>query len=458
MKIIICGAGRVGSSIAQYLSRQNNDVVLIDEVPLRLLSIGDVADVKTVLGDGSLPESLVEAEADSADMLIAVTSSDQVNIVCCQMAHSLFKIPMKIARIRSDSYNDPRWAKIFGHDHIPIDIVISPTHTIVEAIHNRLDAPGAFDVVPLIGDRVRIIGTRCADDCPIVFKPLRQLTSLFPDLHITILLITHEGEPRIPNADDILYPGDSVYFATETSHMMRSLQAFGHEYRPIKRILIVGGGNMGLILGQKIRQTSHNMHTTIVESDQLRARKVAEALPDTTILQGDIMEPEIIGNLSPESFDTIVSLTDDDEVNALSVLMLKKLGVKRGISVINKGIYISLVSELGLDVIVNPPMITVATILRHVRHGRIQAVYPVQDGFAELFEATALSTSNIIGKPLKDSNIKSGIILGAIVRAGDVIMPRPDTVIEEDDRIVILAEQRLTRRVEQLFSVSLDYF
>ncbi len=458
MRIIICGAGRVGGSIAQYLSRQNNDVVLIDPEAHRLLDLGDVADVKTVLGDGSLPEHLLEAEAASADMLIAVTASDQVNMVCCQMAHSLFKIPMKIARIRLDSYNDPRWAKMYGHDHVPVDIIISPTHTIVDAIHSRLDAHGAFDVVPLISDRVRVVGTRCSADCPIVFKPLRQLTSLFPDLHITILLITHEGTPRIPTADDILYPGDSVYFAAETSHMMRALQAFGHEYCPVKNILIVGGGNMGLFLGQKINATSRELHTTIVENNQLRARAIAEALPSATVLQGDIMEAEILSNLSPEKFDTIVSLTDDDEVNALSVLMFKKLGVKRGISVINKGIYATLVSELGLDVIVNPPLITVATILRHVRHGRIQAVYPVQDGFAELFEATALSTSHIIGTPLRDLHIKDGIIIGAIVRAGEVIMPRPDTIAQEDDRIVILAKQSMTRKVEQLFSVSLDYF
>ncbi len=458
MKIVICGAGRVGCSIAQYLSRQQNDVVLLDVDARQLVNIGDIADVKTILGDGSEPESLSEAEADSADMLIAVTSSDQVNMVCCQMAHSLFNIPMKIARLRTDSYNNPRWAKIFGHDHVPIDIVISPAHTIVDAIHDRLDAPGAFDVVPLVGDRVRVVGTRCAEDCPLVYQPLRQLTTLFPDLKLTILLITHQGMPLIPKADDVLSPHDSVYFAVETGHMMRALQAFGHEYRPSKSVLIVGGGNMGLILGQKIRQTSLASHTTLVERNQLRARKIAEALPEATVIQGDIMETETLESLRPEVFDTVVSLTDDDEVNALSVLMLKKRGVLRGISVISKGIYTSLVSEMGLDVIVNPPLITVATILRHVRHGRIQAVYPIHEGFAELFEATALSTSNIIGTPLKDFKIKSGIIIGAIVRGGEVIIPRPDTVVEEDDRIVILAEQRLTRRVEQLFSVSLDYF
>jgi trk system potassium uptake protein TrkA len=390
-------------------------------------------------------------------MIIAVTLYDEVNIVACEVAHSLFNVPTKIARIRQHSFLEPVWADLFSREHLPIDVIISPEIEVAQAISRRLAVPGAFDMIPLAEDKVRVIGVRCTADCPIVNTPLRQLTELFPDLHIVIVGIVHEENAFIPKSTDQMFPGDEVYFVADTEHVPRALAAFGYQEQEAHRMVIIGGGNIGLNLAKLIEATP-DMTARIVERDQARARKIASMLPDTMVTWGDGLDAEILEEINIRSADTVVAVTDDDETNILGSLLAKRYGVERTIALANKTTYSSLVTTLGIDVLVNPRAITVSTILQHIRRGRIRAVHSLRDGFGEIIEAEALETAPLVGSQIREGKLPSGVIIGAIVREGEVIIPRGDTDVRARDRIVLLATSGSVKKVEKLFAVRLEFF
>lgn len=458
MKVVICGAGQVGSNIARYLAGENNNVTVIDRSPELIQKLSDTLDVQAIVGHASLPPVLEQAGAGDADMLIAVTLSDEVNMVACQVAHSLFSVPTKIARVRNQAYLAPIWADLFSRENMPIDHIISPEIEVARAISRRLRVPGGFDMIPLADDLVRLIGVHVGENTPIIRTPLRQLTGLFPDLQIEILAIVRNERSFIPDSDDQMLPGDEVYFLAETGHVSRAMAAFGHEEPEARRIVIVGGGNIGLCLAEDIEANFPSVSVRMIESNRERASTIVRTLRSTTVLHGNGLDAEILEEANISMAETVVAVTNDDEVNILCSLLAKRYGCQRAVTLINSNTYNVLVGSLGIDAVVNPRAITASTILQHVRRGRIKSVNALRDGFAEVIEAEALETSPPVNQPIRDIRLPSDVIIGALVRRGSVIIARPNTRVEPHDRVILLAGAQSVRKVERLFSVRLEFF
>ena len=458
MNVLICGAGQVGFNIARHLAGEGNAVTVIDQRPELIRRISDTLDVKGVVGFASYPDLLERAGARDADMIIAVTFADEVNMVACQVCHSLFNVPTKIARIRHQSYLEPMWRDLFSRDNMPIDVIISPEVEVARAVLRRLQVPGAIDMVPFADDRVRVVGVHCSADCPVVHTPLRQLTELFPDLGMLVVGIIRGDRMIVPNGDDHMVPGDDVYFAVDADHMQRALAAFGHEEEEARRVIVVGGGNIGLFLATEIEAQHADVNLKVIELDPARAEVVADRLTRGVVLQGSALDREILEEANVAATETIIAVSNDDEVNVLSSLLAKRYGAKRAVTLINNLSYGPLVSTLGIDVVVSPRDVTVSTILQHVRRGRIRAVHSIREGLAEVIEAEALETSPLTGTPLREAKLPAGIIVGAIVRDDAVIVPRGDTVIRPDDKVIILATAGQAKKVEKMFSVRLEFF
>ena len=458
MKVIVCGAGQVGFNIARHLAGESNDVTVIDQSADLIRRVSDQLNVQAIVGHASRPDILEQAGAGSADMIVAVTFADEVNMVACQVAHSLFNVPTKIARVRAQGYLQPIWRDLFSRDNLPIDVIISPEIEIARAVTRRLQVPGAIDMIPFADDQIRVIAVRIDEDCPIVDTALRQLTELFPDLHIRIMGIVRDGKVTVPGGDAIMEHGDEVYFAVETAHVTRAMAAFGHEEKEARRIVIVGGGNVGLFLAQALEEDYPNVSPKMIEINKERAQAVAEQLDRTVVLHGDALDKEIIEEANVQSADTVVAVANDDEVNILSSLLAKRAGCQRAITLINSATYVPLTPSLGIDVVVSPRNITVSTILQHVRRGRIHSVHTIRDGFGEIIEAEAMETSSLVGMPLKEAELPDNVLVGAVVRDGEVIVPRSDTIVQVHDRVVLFAAAEAVREVEKMFSVRLEYF
>jgi len=458
MKFIICGAGQVGTSIARHLAAEDNDVVVVDNSPELIAKIQDSLDVRGIIGFASHPEILERAGAADADMLIAVTREDEVNMVACQVAHSLFNVPTKIARVRHESYLQPAWADLFSGNHLPIDVIISPEIEIAKAIARRLAAPGSFEMIPLVDGKVRVTGVRCTAECPVINTPLRQLTGLFPDLNIVVIAILREGKLLVPDGDSQMRAGDDVYFAVDSDRVPRAMSAFGHEEPEARRIVIVGGGNVGIFLAHSIEESYPAANLKLIEANKVAAERAVQALSRTTVLVGNALDPEILTEANVANAETIVVVTNEDEVNVLVGLLAKRQGCGRAVALVNNPVFGPLIANLGIDVVVSPRAITVSTILQHVRRGRIRAVHSLGEGIGEVIEGDALETSPLVGAPLKDINLPAGVVVGALVRGDEVILPRGDTVIKTGDRIVIFVTTEAVKKVEKMFSVRLEYF
>ena len=458
MKVIVCGAGQVGFSIAQQLASEQNEVTVIDWSSEQIHRAADVLDVKAIIGYASHPDILEQAGAADAEMIIAVTLSDEVNMVACQIAHSLFNVPTKIARIRTRSYLEPMWADLFSRDHLPIDVIISPEYEVAQAIARRLEVPGAFEVVPFADDKVRVVGVDITENCPIIDTPLRQLTELFPVLDIVVVGISRDGIMTTPSGDDQMLVGDEVYFVCPRDHVKRSLAVFGYEEKEARRLVIVGGGNVGLFLAKDLESNHRKVNVKLIEIDQNRAALVADQLERTVVLNGDALDQDILREANVHEAEAIIAVANDDEVNILSALLARRSGCRRAITLINNSTYSTLVKSLGIDIAINPKATTVSTILQHVRRGRIRGLYALADGKAEVIEAEALETSGMTNVPLRELNLPGGIIIGAIVRGDEVVVPRGDTVVKVDDRVVLFALANMVKKVEDLFTVRLEFF
>jgi trk system potassium uptake protein len=458
MKVIVCGAGQVGFNIARYLAAEGNDVTVIDVEPALVERISETLDVQGIVGFASHPDVMERAGARDADLVIAVTHSDEINMVACQVAHSLFDVPTKIARVRQQTYLQPIWSELFTRSHMPIDATISPEIEVARAVMRRLEIPGAFDAIPLSEGLITLIGVRCGPDCPVVNTPLRHLTALFPELHISVVGILRNDRKIVPMADDQMLPGDEVYFVAETKHLARALAAFGHEEPEARRLIIVGGGNIGLYLAQIIEDEHRAADVKLIEIDRKRASYVAQMLSRTVVIHGDALDMEILTEANVKATETIIAVSNDDEVNILSSLLAKRFGCQRSVTLINKTTYAPLIGTLGIDAVVSPRAITVSTILQHVRRGRVRSVHSLSDGFGEVIEAEALETSTLVGPPLREAKLPDGVIVGALVRDGEVIIPHGDTVLRPHDRVVIFAAAEAVKKVEKMFSVRLEFF
>ncbi len=457
MKVIICGAGQVGFGIARQLAEEGNAVTVIDQSPELIQRIDDTLDVKAMVGHGSHPDVLDLAGAQDADMLIAVTFSDEVNMVAAQIAHSLFSVPLKVARVRAQSYLDPIWQDLFSREHLPIDVVISPELEVGKTVLQRLANPGAFETLDFGEGRVKVIGVHLNEDCPVVNTPLRQLTELFPDLNAVVVGISRDSRMFIPKRTDQMLVGDNVYFVAKSDHVRRTLDIFGHEESEARRVIIVGGGNIGLFVAQELEKDS-SVKIKIIESNKARAEFVADRLNRTVVLNGDGLDQDLLREAGVRETETVVTLTNQDETNILASVIAKREGAQRTLCLINNREYGPLRKTLNIDAFIDPRATTVSTILQHVRRGRIKGLHSVERGLAEVIEAEALETSPLVGKPLRQVRLPDGIMIGAIIRGDDVIRPTGDSKIETGDRVVIMAQRDMVRKVEQMFRVSLEYF
>lgn len=458
MRVIICGAGQVGYSIASYLAREENDVTVIDSNARLVSQINDDLDVNGIHGYASNPDVLSAAGANEADMLIAVTHSDEVNMVACQVAHSLFGVPKKIARIREQDYLRPAWSNLFSRAHMPIDVIISPEQVIAEDIFQRLSVPGTTFVVLLAKGKAHMVGVICQADCPVVNTPLRQLEQLFPELSFKIMAILRNNRPIIPGPDDQLYVGDEVYFFVDTRHLTRVLAAFGHEEGEARRIVIAGGGSVGYGLAKLLVKQGRGAHVKIVESNEARAEFLSEHLGNVVVLRGNGLEREVLEEASIENVETLVAVTNNDESNILGSLLAKQYGCKRVITLVNNNSYTPLIGPLGIDAMVSPRSTIVSTIMQHVRRGRIRGLHNLRDGFAEVFEAEVSDTSFMVNKTVEDITLPESVILGGIIRGDEVIVPGPYDMVRAGDTMVILATQDQAKAVEKMFSVQVDLF
>jgi len=458
LKVIICGAGQVGFHIARYLSADGNDVTVVDQSAELLGRISDQLDVQTVTGHAAYPDVLERAGVANADMLIAVTFIDEVNMTACQVAHALFNVPKKIARIRQQQYLAPAWRDLFTRDHIPIDVIISPEMEVARVIAQRLEVPGTFDSIALAGGKVRVLGVRCTAGTPLINTPLRQLTSLFPDLDIMILAILRGEKLIIPGATDQMLEGDEVYFVISQGHVTRALAAFGREEKQTQRLLIVGGGNIGISLARSLSQSGNGYSPRIIELDEKQSRVAAAELPDVSMLCGSGLDREVLEEANIAQTEVMIAVTDHDETNILSCLLGKRLGAQQAVALVNAASYGPLITNLGVDALISPREITVSRILQHVRRGLIRAVHSLRDGIAEIMEADVLATSPLVGQKIGASGLPKGVLIGMIVRRGAMIIPRPDTVVEEKDTIILIAAAGTVKKVEKLLAVRLEYF
>ncbi|MEE2954961.1 MAG: Trk system potassium transporter TrkA [Pseudomonadota bacterium] len=458
MKIIVSGAGQVGFHIARQLSLEENDVVVIDQSPELVRKIGDALDVQAFVGFGSHPDALERAGAADADIIIAVTHADEVNMVACQVASSLFDVPKKIARIRDQSYRDPIWADLFSRDHMPIDVIISPEIEVARSIFQRLQVPGAFESISLVDQKVMMIGVRCNSDCPVINTPLRQLTGLFPDLNIVVVAIVRDGQGLVPSADDQMMSGDDVYFVSDINHISRAMTVFGHEETVAHKIIIAGGGHVGAFLGEIIEKNHSGVSAQIIESNKDRAHQVADKFEETIVINGDVIDPEILDEAGVSESESIIAVTNDDETNILASLLAKRFGTKKAITLVNNTTYTPLITSLGIDVVVSPRAITVSTILQHIRRGKIRAVHSLADGFGEIIEAEIVETSGLTGKRIGEADLPDGVLFGGLLRNSEVIIPRADTMMQVNDRVVLFSVSSSIKAIENLFAVGPDLF
>ncbi len=458
MRVIICGAGQVGYNIASYLSREENDVTIIDKNPRLIAKVNEDLDVSGIVGYASNPDTLNAAGAKDADMIVAVSRSDEVNMVACQIGHSLFGIPKKIARIREQAYLAPAWSNLFSRAHMPIDVIISPELVLANDIYQRLSVPGTTFVISLAEGKAHMLGVICQEDCPVVNTPLGQLTKLFPDLSFRVVAIVRDNKPTIPDDTDHLLVGDEVYFVVDTKHLQRVLAAFGHKEQEASNIVITGGGNIGLALAKMLRKRSRSIKIKMIEQDEDRAQYLSEQLEGIIVLNGDGLNKEILEEASIQNVETYVAVTNDDESNILGSLLAKQYGAQHVITLVNNSAYTPLVGPLGIDSMVLPESTIVATIMQHVRRGRIKGLHNLRDGFAEVIEAEISETSNIVNSAINELDFPSEVIFGAIIRDKEVIMPTPETTIKAGDRIIVLAAREQTQHVEKMFSVQVDLF
>ncbi|GJL92853.1 Trk system potassium transporter TrkA [Hyphococcus sp.] len=457
MRVIVCGAGRVGVGIARRLSREGNEVTVIDQSKDLIRAVTERLDVRGVVGNGAYPETLEEAGAREADMVISVTFSDEVNMVSCQIAHSLFNVPTKIARVRAQGYLDPRYSDLFSRSHLPIDVVISPEREVSEAIIQRMSTPGAFETKSFVDGKVWAVGVKLREDCPIVNTPLRQVAELFPDLKITIVAISRDENMWRAHSGDMLEPGDRIFFIADRNDVTRALEIMGEAGRQARRVIIIGGGNVGLFVAKGLEKMG-TMKIRLIEHDRKRAEAIAEELERTIVLQGDGLDRAILREAGVADAETVVSVTNNDQVNILASVVAKREGSRRAMSLINDLDYGPISEAVGVDRYIDPRATTISTILQHIRRGRIKGVYSLADGAAELIDAIALETSPLVNKPLREANLPEGVMIGAVYRDGVVQMPSGDMVINAGDRVVLMSMRENVKDVEQMFRVSIEYF
>jgi len=455
MNIIICGAGKVGFSISKQLSAQGHSITVVDQSSDDIKKINETQDVKGVVGRATFPSVLENAGAANTDMIIAVTRNDETNMIICQLAHSLFNINKKIARIRSQEFLDGKWKKLYNKSNLPIDVIISPEAEVAKSLFRKLEAPGALDNVPFAKDKIKVLEISVKKNCPIIETPLKNLTAKFPEFKANILGAVRKDKFIFLKKNDQLLDGDKAYVVVSSDQLTQILKSFGHEEKISKKILIVGGGNIGLYLAKLLEANFEGVRIKIIEKNKERAELIATELTSSIVICGDALDEQILKEANIEETETILALTNDDEDNIMVCVLAEKYSPgKRTIAIVNKTNYSLLQKSLNIDDLVDPRLTTVSRIMEHVHKGTIETVYSLLDGDYEFIEAEILQKSELLNKSIKDSNLPEHIRIGAISRGGKIIIPRSDFVFEKDDLVVFLTKRELLKEVESIFRLS----
>ena len=455
MNILICGAGKVGFSISKQLSAQGHSVTVIDPSSEDIKKINDSQDVKGIVGKATFPNVLENAGAEETDMIIAVTRNDETNMIVCQLASSLFNIPKKIARIRSKEFLEGRWSNLFAKSHIPIDVIISPEIEVAKSLYRRLEAPGTLDNVPFANGKVKMLEISVEKNCPLKDIPLKKLTEKFPDFKANIVGALRDDKFIFLKKNDKMIEGDNVYLTVSAEQLNQILKAFGHEEKTSTKILIIGGGNIGLNLAKLLESNFDGARIKIIEKNKQRAEEIASELSSSIVINGDALDEEILKEANIEETETVLALTNDDENNIMACVLAEKSGEKkRTIAIVNKSNYSLLQKSLNIDDLVDPRMTTVSRIMEHVHKGTIGTVYSLLDGEYEFIEAKVLEKSELLNKKIKEANLPEHIRIGAIVRKEKVIIPRSDFSFDKDDLVVFLAKREHLKEVENIFRIN----
>ncbi len=461
MNIIICGAGRVGFTIAKLLSEQGHSITVIDQSSEDIQKINDTLDVKAIVGKATYPSILEKANASETDMIIAVTRNDEINMLICQIAFSIFNIPKKIARIRSQDYLNPKFTRVYSKENLPIDVIISPEIEIAKSIQRKLEAPGALDSVPFTENKIRLLEILIKENCQSIDIKFNELTKKYPKLEANVIGINRDEKFFIPKKTDSVRKDDKIYVIINSSQMSETLKAFGHEEKISKKILIIGGGNIGYNLAKNIEETLETVRVKIVEKNKERAEYLANELNDTIVINGDALDEEVLLEANLDEAETVLALTNDDEDNLMVSVLVekfakdqKKIDDKRTMALINKPNYSLLQSSLKIDDLIDPRMNTVSSILKHVHKGTIENAYTISNGEYEVIEAEIIETSELINKELKNLNLPDEIRIGAVLRDKKVIIPRSSFIFQKDDKVVFLAKKDSISYVENIFRLS----
>jgi len=455
MNIIICGAGRVGFTISKLLIQQEHSVTIIDQSSEDIQKINETLDVKAIVGKGTSPNVLEKANTKDADMIIAVTRNDEINMLICQIAYSIFKVPKKIARIRSQEYLDPKFASLFNRDNLPIDFIISPELEIAKSIQRKLEAPGALDNIPFADNKIRLLEILINKNCPLIGTKLNEITKKYPKLNANILGVIRDEKFLFLKKTDVLNENDKAYVIINTEHMKETLIAFGHNEKISNKLLIIGGGNIGFNLAKNLENSVESIRIKIIEKNKERAELIANELNNSIVINGNGLDEDILEEANLNEVETVLALTNDDEDNLMvSVLVEKFSKNKRTMSLINKPNYSLLKSSLKIDDLIDPRMDTVSTILKHVHKGTIETAYTILNGEYEVIEADIIETSELINKELKNSDLPDEIRIGAILRNNKVFIPRSDTKFEKNDTVVFLSKREQIPLVEKIFRIS----
>ena len=461
MNIIICGAGRVGFTIAKILGEQGHSITVIDQSSEDIQKIDDTLDVKAIVGKATYPSILEKANASEADMIIAVTRNDEINMLICQIAFSIFNVQKKIARIRSQDYLNPKFTKVYNKENLPIDVIISPEIEIAKSLQRKLEAPGALDNVPFAKNKIRLLEVLINENCPLIDIKLKDLTKKFPKLDANIMGVIRNEKFAVLKKEDVIKKDDKAYIAINASQMQDTLSAFGHNEKISNKILIIGGGNIGFNLAKNLEETFDSARVKIIEKDKGRAEFIASELNNTIIINGNGLDEEVLIEANLDEVQTVLALTNDDEDNLMVSVLVEKftkdkddLNDKRTMALINKPNYSLLQSSLKIDDLIDPRMNTVSSILKHVHKGTIENAYSILNGEFEIIEAEIIETSELINKELKKSDLPEEIRIGAVLRGDEVIIPRSNFVFKKEDVVVLLAKKESLDVVENMFRIS----
>ena len=452
MKTIICGAGDVGYSIADKLSKENFEVTVIDESEERLSKVSENLDVKTIVGIPSLPSVLLDAGAKDCKILIAVTKSDETNMVTCQIGHSIFKISKKIARIRQQDYLNDQWHDLYNNNNFPIDAIISPEQEVAKSLYRRLISPGTIDMLELSEKKLKLVGLKCEDNFSHSGLTVRELSEKFPNYLANIMFIFRKDKKFTVNSSTKIEKNDSIFLVVETDNLSDVLKEFGHEEIQAKKAVIIGGGNIGFSLAQLIENSDTYINTSLIENNKERAEYLASNLENITVTNGDGLDSLILEEVNISEAGYSISVTEDDEVNILSSLLAKRAGALVSLTLINNSNYSSLLTNIGVDMTIDPKIITISKILEKVRGGKIRNDYSIGDGFGEVIEADIQNYSNLCNKKIKELKLPKGIRIGSILRDKKVIIPNSQTVFKENDDVVFFAETNCIKTLEKLLS------